>query len=60
LTKNPVPVKKNVSLLLVLLLLLGGLLAGGCSRRTSLQKKTRWYKNHTKPGGRIPCPTHDC
>jgi hypothetical protein len=53
LTKNPVLVKKNVSLLLVLLLL-GGLFSSGCARRTAQQKKTSWYKKHS--GKSVPCP----
>ncbi len=56
--KKPLPVKKNLALLLLVLPLL--LADGGCARRTSQEKKTRWYKHHTTPGGRIPCPTHDC
>jgi len=51
-------VKKNLVLLVVLLPLL--LANGGCARRTAVEKKTRWYRHHTKPGGRIPCPTHNC
>ena len=50
--------KKNLLLLLLALPLL--LAETGCARRTAQEKKTRWYKHHTKPGGRIPCPTHNC
>ena len=50
--------KKNLALVLLLLPLL--LADGCCARRTAQEKKTRWYKQHTKPGGRIPCPTHNC
>ncbi|WP_210516689.1 hypothetical protein [Hymenobacter terricola] len=49
--------KKNLALLLLVLPLLAG---SGCATRTAQEKKTRWYKHHTTPGGRIPCPTHNC
>lgn len=48
------------SLILVLLALPLLLADSGCARRTAQERKTKWYKHHTKPGGRIPCPTHDC
>jgi hypothetical protein len=53
-------VRKFALFLLIILVSLGSLATTSCARRTTLQKKTRWYKSHHKEGGRIPCPTHDC
>ena len=41
-------------LTLVVLLTLGGSLLGGCARRTAQQKKTSWYKHHSR--SKEPCP----
>ncbi|WP_375416520.1 hypothetical protein [uncultured Hymenobacter sp.] len=50
----------SVLVLLSLLLGLGSSALSGCAPRTAQQKKTQRYQRQHKPGGRIPCPTHDC
>ncbi|MBD2721563.1 hypothetical protein MUN81_18970 [Hymenobacter sp. 5317J-9] len=49
--------KKSWSWLVLVMtvLVLGGSLLSGCARRTSQQKKTSWYKHHSR-GKSVPCP----
>lgn len=58
----PLVMRKSLSVLVLFSLLLGagGSALSGCATRTAQERKTQRYKRQHKPGGRIPCPTHDC